>query len=139
MRRIPLAKIILWFWLPVILWMGVIFILSSISGEDVPRLNILNLPYFHRIGHFIEYSILAALLIRAFLHSYLDLSTFNLQILSFTGSVLFAVSDEWHQTFVSGRGGRLSDVLYDMICLIAGLFLYNCVTKLLLKVYNMQK
>jgi VanZ like family len=30
-------------------------------------------------------------------------------------SVLFAASDEWHQTFVRGRGGTLSDVAIDTV------------------------
>ncbi|QYK52745.1 MAG: VanZ family protein [Fimbriimonadaceae bacterium] len=35
--------------------------------------------------------------------------------------LLFAISDEWHQTFVPARGGRATDVLIDSIgiCLAA--------------------
>lgn len=35
--------------------------------------------------------------------------------------VLFAMSDEWHQTFVSDRGGRWSDVCIDGIGIGIGL------------------
>ncbi|MFM9873453.1 MAG: VanZ family protein [Fimbriimonadaceae bacterium] len=30
-------------------------------------------------------------------------------------AVVYAISDEWHQTFVTGRGGRATDVLIDCI------------------------
>ncbi|MCP4425990.1 MAG: VanZ family protein, partial [Chloroflexi bacterium] len=34
---------------------------------------------------------------------------------AFIITVLYAVSDEFHQTFVPGRGGRLPDVLIDAL------------------------
>ena len=35
-------------------------------------------------------------------------------------SFLFACSDEWHQTFVSARAGRISDVAIDSIGFLSG-------------------
>lgn len=37
--------------------------------------------------------------------------------------VLFAASDEWHQTFVPGRGGQVSDVVLDAVGAAVGIVL----------------
>ena len=43
---------------------------------------------------------------------------------AFVFAVLFAASDEWHQTFVSGRDGCVRDVVIDSLgALLAALFL----------------
>lgn len=34
-------------------------------------------------------------------------------LLALAATILYAISDEWHQTFVPGRHGRLSDVFID--------------------------
>ena len=39
----------------------------------------------------------------------------------------YACSDEWHQTFVSGRAGRFSDVLVDSMGFLAGILTISCV------------
>lgn len=36
---------------------------------------------------------------------------------------LYSCSDEWHQTFVAGRSGRLFDVGIDAVGFLAGIFL----------------
>jgi VanZ family protein len=115
-------KLILRFWAPVIFWMGFIFLLSSVPGEDIPDIPI---PYFHRVVHFIEYSILGALLIRAFLYSGLKLNVIKLTMLSVMLIALFAASDEWHQTFVPGRSGKSDDALFDVFSSLIGIYLYN--------------
>jgi len=44
--------------------------------------------------------------------------------ISFAFAVLFAISDEWHQTFVPGRDGCVQDVVIDSIgATVAALFL----------------
>lgn len=113
-------------WAPVILWAGVIFALSSICASDVHRLNIFHIPseYLHRIGHFIEYAFLAALLVRALLYSDAGMSPIRIYVVAMVALILFAGADEWHQTFVPGRRGRASDVLYDILCVTIGIVSY---------------
>ena len=45
--------------------------------------------------------------------------------LAFLICVLFAISDEFHQTFVNGRTGRILDVFIDSLGSIVGIFFYS--------------
>ncbi len=38
--------------------------------------------------------------------------------------ILYAASDEWHQTFISGRSGRVTDVMIDMLGALIGAALF---------------
>jgi hypothetical protein len=108
-------------WLPVFLWMLFIFILSSFSGKDIPDLPV---PYFHRGVHFFEYSVLGGLWTRALLLHRPGTALLKASVLAWTLTAVFAFSDEWHQTFVSGREGKLEDVLFDVIFAVIGILLY---------------
>ena len=98
-------------WLPVIIWAGLIFCLSSIPSLKT------NLKYdfiLRKIAHIVEYFIFTFLLYRAFKGSF-NMSIFQLFIYPFTLSFLYAVSDEFHQSFVPGRSASIRDVLIDTI------------------------
>lgn len=101
-----------------------IFILSSVPGPKIPDLSI---PFFHKVVHFFEYAILGALWLRAFAYGRTDVRFFKLSALAWTLTAIFALSDEWHQTFVPGRSGRLEDVRFDVICAVVGIVLYPMV------------
>ncbi len=101
-------------WLPVIIWATFIFYLSSI-----PYLKT-NLSYdfvLRKIAHVTEYFILTFLLYRAF-HGSFDLITFYLFTYPACLSLLYAMSDEFHQRFVAGRNGSVNDVLIDSIGIV---------------------
>ena len=119
-EKIALKEFI-FFWGPVLFWAVVIFGLSSIPSKYLP---VVPIPYFYKIGHFVEYSILGALLFRVFKHIRPQLSNFNLMVASVFLIMTFAGSDEWHQTFVPGRVGCISDVIFDTIYSGIGVFLY---------------
>jgi VanZ family protein len=98
-------------WLPVLVWVGVIFAFSSI-----PSLNsgLGTWDYVLRKGaHMTEYAILAVLLVRA---------TGSL-VWAFALTVLYAASDEVHQLFVRGRHGSPVDVAIDAVGALIGLSL----------------
>ncbi len=106
-------------WLPVIIWAGFIFALSSI-----PHLKS-DLEYdylLRKIAHAIEYFIFTFLLRRAFKGSF-DMDTLYLFIYPAILSVLYAASDEFHQSFVRGRVGCVKDVFIDAIG-IAGFYIF---------------
>ena len=107
-------------------------LLASVIPEDVvhdwiPRLSFYydgglvtwTKPYdfvefFIRKGaHVTEYAILCLLLVNALRTASLS----RAQYVSIGGaaSFLYACSDEWHQTFVSGRTGHFIDVMVDSI------------------------
>jgi len=109
-------------WLPVIIWAGFIFYLSSI-----PHLKT-NLEYdfiLRKIAHIIEYFILTFLLRRAFQGSF-DRDGFPIFIYPAILSLCYAASDEFHQLFVPGRGGSIQDVAIDAI----GIFGFYVVLKI---------
>ncbi|MDX1524552.1 MAG: VanZ family protein [Anaerolineae bacterium] len=96
---------------PLILWMGLIFWLSSRSvlvKIDDPG----NEKLFYKSSHMVAYGVLAWLWWRALTGERLTQWTLLLAAVGLT--TLYGVSDEIHQRFVPGRHGQLTDVLFDM-------------------------
>jgi VanZ family protein len=95
-------------WLPIVVWAAVIFALSSIPslGTGLGTWDLL----LRKLAHITEYAVLAFLLRRAVATP-----------VAFAAAVLYAVSDEFHQTFVRGREGRPRDVLIDAVGIVLGL------------------
>ena len=118
-------KTLLYFWLPVVLWMSFIFSLSSVPGGRLPQVQP---PQFnktvHQTVHFFEYSILGALLVRAFLRSKSNKISLGLLLGAVAVALLFGLSDEWHQSFTPGRTCKLDDVLLDVASSISGILLF---------------
>jgi VanZ family protein len=129
----PKSRAFLKFWLPVLLWMAVIFSASSDAHSYehssrfvepflhwlFPKMPQPNVDKIHHVirkcGHLTEYAVLALLLWRA-----LQLSKNNLAAWSWPkvgGTLLlvflFAASDEFHQSFVPTRTPLVSDVFID--------------------------
>lgn len=101
-------------WLPVTLWAGIIFYLSS-----VPSLGTnLECDYpLRKIAHIAEYFIFTLFLWWALKNSF-KINAASLLIYSAFLSFLYAASDELHQTFVPTRSGSIKDVLIDSIGII---------------------
>ena len=100
-------------WLPVVLWAALIFALSS-----VPSLSsgLGGWDYLLRKwAHVTEYAVLAFLLARAF----------GREAPAFVAGVLYAISDEVHQSFVRGRHASPIDVAIDSVGLLIGLALWR--------------
>lgn len=103
-------KRFLWFWLPPLAWMGTLFYLSAQPDIPCPPGPLLQKLY-ERGGHALGYAILAWLYLRA-----LRRTIHNgvvLRLVSAGLAVIYALSDEYHQTFVPGRSGELADLLAD--------------------------
>jgi len=119
------------YWLPVIFWMGVIFLMSTgtFSSEHTSRFIV---PFLHflfpwlsqqdvdmihgmtrKAGHVTEYFILGLLLFRAFHGESPQAWRLRWAIYAVIGVVFYAVSDEFHQSFVAVRGASLVDVGID--------------------------
>jgi VanZ family protein len=103
-------------WLAVVLWAGVIFVLSSIPSLQVPFAHSFDFP-LRKLAHIGEYAVLTALLWWAFrMHTG---SRIQAWLLATLAAVLYGVSDEWHQTFVAGRHGSFRDVGIDALGIAA--------------------
>ncbi|HET9224526.1 MAG TPA: VanZ family protein [Roseiflexaceae bacterium] len=93
-------------WLAVALWMGLIFAFSAQSrlpSAPQPWLDFL----FKKSAHFAVFATLATLLWRGF--EWRSRGWLWAWLLT----VIYAISDEWHQSFVAGRHPQATDVLID--------------------------
>ena len=103
-------------WIGVILWMGVIYYFS-----DQPDLKS-SLPsmwdfIFRKIAHVSEYFVLSYLIFLATRDSF-RLSEIKIFFVSFMFPFVYALFDEFHQTFIFKRHGSLLDVGVDLIGII---------------------
>lgn len=109
-------------WFPAFIWMGFIFALSSRKSIGVTDTLLFDFLIFKTL-HIIEYAVLYLLIFRGFY--LLNSKKINNQYLiyAFLLSLIYAMTDELHQTFVPTREGRLRDVFIDMIGITGMLFL----------------
>jgi VanZ family protein len=100
-------------WLPVLLWAGVIFALSSIPslGTGLGTWDLI----LRKGAHLMEYAVLAVLLVRAL----------GREAPALAIGVLYAASDELHQAFVRGRHASPIDVAIDTVGLLIGLLAWR--------------
>lgn len=98
-------------WLPVIIWGGIIFWFSNQAiNSQTAEFSWLDFVV-KKTAHVSEYAIFFWLTFRA-----------NKSLkYSLLICLLFALSDEWHQTFVPGREGALRDVGFDTIGILLSL------------------
>ncbi|MGD8967340.1 MAG: VanZ family protein [Anaerolineae bacterium] len=98
-------------WLPVLLWMGLIFVFSAQpSLPSVPgRWDVL----LKKTMHALAYGVLAGLIVRALRGYWSDDGL--IRLVSIGLALAYALSDEYHQTFVPGRDGNLIDVAADAV------------------------
>ena len=100
-------------WLPVVAWAALIFALSSIPdlGTGLGGWDVV----LRKLAHAGEYAVLGALVLRAL----------GRPGPAFALGVLYAVSDELHQSFVPGREGSPLDVALDSAGVAIGLVLWQ--------------
>jgi VanZ family protein len=100
-------------WLPVVAWAALIFVLSSIPdlGTGLGGWDLV----LRKIAHAAEFAVLGALLLRAT----------GRAGLAFALGVTYAVSDEVHQSFVSGRQGSARDIAIDAVGVLLGIVLWQ--------------
>ncbi len=108
-------------WLPPIIWAVFVFLLSSLPSVTVEALGTWDY-FFRKIWHMIEYAVLAVLFARLGICK--KLPNREVYIISIIGAFCYALTDEWHQTFVVGRVGTPIDVGIDTLGAIAGVMLY---------------
>lgn len=133
-------------WTCTLIWMGIIFYLSSqpatqsahlsngvknnllsvltsfIPGIDNLELRSLDF-YIRKNAHFIAYLILGTMMLFALVLSEVRKPA-NLALLI---CLLYAVSDEFHQLFVPGRSGQFRDVLIDGAGAVLGVLIATLV------------
>ena len=123
----------------VIIWMAIIFIMSSFNAADssnqsnfivdiiVCIFNINNTEIIsviiRKLAHFTEYLILGVLVTNML--RYYNKKTY----ISIIICILYAMSDEVHQLFVPGRSCQILDIIIDTLGSSTGIILYNILRK----------
>ncbi|MCP4541080.1 MAG: hypothetical protein GY832_28430 [Chloroflexi bacterium] len=101
------------YWLPPLAWMGLIFFFSAqpdLPHAPGPWLDTL----LKKAGHAVAYGVLAWFYLQVLCQYFRDAPTRTaLRVVSVGLAVIYALSDEYHQTLVPGRNGNLFDVAID--------------------------
>ncbi len=103
-----MIKILFSVYLPLLLWMGLIFFFSSQSSLPGPQEFWLDF-LLHKIAHIIVYAVLYILMYRAINVKHISRNWW----LPLLFSLIYAMSDEFHQSFVPGRVSNWRDLGYD--------------------------
>jgi VanZ family protein len=99
---------LLWRWLPVVLWAGLIFAFSTrpnlrfVQADDVDFV-------VRKAGHMFAFGVLAVLLWRALTSA----SVGRALLWSWVLATAYAATDEFHQSFTQGRHPSVVDVGID--------------------------
>jgi VanZ family protein len=128
------TKIFLLYWVPVFLWMYVIFSASGDASSahhssriigpivhwlfpDFPENQVETIVFYVRkIAHLVEYFLLALLLWRAMrkpIHGDKRPWSWSLAAIVVAIAAAYAITDEIHQIFVPNRQGKFLDVFID--------------------------
>lgn len=133
------------YFIPAILWMGLIFFFSSQNGTASDSNSYFLINLLGKIGinisssiglsvanfivrktaHVTEYFILFMLLYFGFKKIYLK----NIIIYPAIITILYSISDEFHQLFIEGRSGKIKDVFIDSIGILIGLLIIGIKSK----------
>lgn len=136
-------------WIPVLLWMVVIFLFSAqpatesseLSGSITKRIfdliattplsNMLGENLIHTLirkcAHFTIYLVLGTLVYRALNRD--DSLQRKRVLVAFIICVLYAATDEFHQLYVPGRSGQFTDILIDSFGAFIGIMACSTILK----------
>ena len=142
------------YWLPPLAWMALIWTLSSdigsadhsagpfgwIIGALFPWATPAQIDLAHvtvrKLGHMVEYAILAVLWFRT-LYAGRRLPFTGSALAALAISVAWAITDELHQSFVPSRNASVLDVIFDStgaLLVLLTLYVRSTVTRVLPRV-----
>lgn len=111
------------YYLPSYLWALLIFIGSSITVVLPPVAGGMT----DQLLHIAEFAVFGFLLARSFKNAQSPIFKREFIILAIIVSLLYGLSDEFHQTFVPNRGFEMLDLLADFIGGILGACIYKII------------
>ena len=110
-------------WLAAIAIMAVIFIFSSIpKGTLIPDFDVWDF-LIKKSAHLLIYGLLALSYLWG-LTGWIGIKRQHLSRVLLL-AVLYGISDELHQTFITGREGKITDVAIDMLGAALALLIWN--------------
>ena len=111
---------VLWYWVPVALYAGMIFYFSAQSHPDDDLPSFLFEEISDKVLHAVEYGILSVLCYRAFRWAAGPAIAQQAVVLAIVTASLYGITDEVHQSFVPLRDSSWQDWLADTIGAIIG-------------------
>lgn len=78
--------------------------------------------HIRKIAHFIGYSFLGGFLLGAFLNTIIKKLKVKIFLSAIIG-LIYSMTDEFHQLFVRGRSGQISDVILDFCGVSTGIII----------------
>lgn len=119
MTRLPPSRVraIALAWLPAVLYMALIWAISSLS---LPDLSIDRFPFRDKGIHAVEYFVLGFLVAHAALRTWPERPRARIAAVALLVTCGWGVLDEIHQAFVPGRSSDLLDVVADLVGALAG-------------------
>ncbi len=124
-----LVKKIVVYWLPPLVWMGLIYFLSSFHKLQASPVSWQDFV-IRKTAHFLEFAVLFVLYNRGLAKS-TQLPIKKRLFLTLALAIGYAMTDEFHQTMVSGRTGRFFDIGVDSLGAVGGLLFVLRLVKLL--------
>lgn len=134
------------FWILSFIWMGLIFYFSDqpakISDNQSDKvIDIINkllrnidlrdykrIEFMARKGaHFTLYFILGILITLSIYFLFKRIKIHNACLLGLLFSIIYSITDEYHQLFVSGRSGSMKDVGIDTLGALSGIIVLGIV------------
>ena len=130
------------YWLPLVIWLIMIFIASTdlMSAEHTSRIIGPILRWLHpgisparieqvqfvvrKMAHVSEYAVLSLFIFRALVNTTRRARFAGAASITLLTSGAFAASDEFHQSFVPSRTSSMRDVMIDITGAIIGMTIY---------------
>ena len=88
--------------------------------------------HIRKIAHFVGYTLLGSFLLGALLNTKIKRLILKISISASIG-LFYSITDEFHQLFVPGRSGQISDVLLDFSGVSFGILICISIYKLICK------
>jgi len=114
-QKFSLAKF-MFYWIPVLIWMGCIFLASSIPGSNIPSL------FSHQdiVFHAGVYAVLGILFKRALKNQFSSIGATKLIVFTVLFGLIYGFTDEFHQYFVPYRNADIFDLFIDVVGTLLG-------------------
>lgn len=96
--------------IPMLTVMGIIFFLSHQPGD---QLDVADLPFLDKIGHFVFYGILAGTILLVPSQEFKRSRPVLTVVIAVSICFIYGITDEFHQSFIPHRFVSAADILAD--------------------------
>ena len=114
------------YWLPVLVYIAIIFALSSVANLSPP----VDFTHADKAAHLVEYTLLGFLFVRAFFGARIFPSLLACGLLAVVCGLLTGLADEVFQAGVPGRVSSASDFRIDSLGVALGSIAYSLARRL---------